>query len=117
MAAVWFPYPATPHSGAPKITSHISIPQFSQFTMEEAIPVASLTNQIQEYHMCNIPDVQKNVNFIMEHLNDPNFNLSHPPSFTSDIAEEPTRINDQDGNEAIYFDKSDLFYPPPISPF
>ena len=84
MAVVWFPYPATPHSGAPKITSHISIPQFNQFTMEEAIPVASLTNQIQEHHMCNIPDVQKNVNFIMEHLNDPNFNLSHPPSFTSD---------------------------------
>jgi hypothetical protein len=61
--------------------------------------------------MHNISDVQKNVNFIMEHLNDPNFNLSHPPSFASAIEEELTRRYGQDGNEAIYFDESDLFIP------
>jgi hypothetical protein len=80
--------------------------------MEEAIPSASLTNHIHDHHMHNIPDVQKNVNFIMEHLNDPNLDLSHPPSFTSAIDEGPTRRYHKDGDEAIYFDKSDtLFYP------
>ena len=32
----------------------------------------------------NIPDVPEDVDFIMEHLNDPNYDLnSRPPSFTS----------------------------------
>jgi len=32
----------------------------------------------------NVPDVPEDVDFIMEHLNDPNFDLkSRPPSFTS----------------------------------
>jgi hypothetical protein len=80
--------------------------------MEEAIPSTSLTNHIHDHHMHNISDVQKNVNFIMEHLNDPNLDLSHPPSFTSAIEEGPTRRYHKDGDEAIYFDKSDtLFYP------
>lgn len=76
--------------------------------MEEAIPGASSTKQIHNSHVHNIPGVQKNVDFIMEHLNDPNFDLSHPPSFTS-IEEEPTRRYGQDDNDAIYFDKSNLF--------
>lgn len=77
--------------------------------MEEEIPIAS-KKQIHDPQVHNISDVQKNVNLIMEHLNDPNFNLSHSPSFTSAI-EEQTRRYGQDGNEAISFDKSDLFYP------
>jgi hypothetical protein len=32
----------------------------------------------------NVPDVPEDIDFIMEHLNDPNFDLkSRPPSFTS----------------------------------
>lgn len=73
--------------------------------MEEAIPGASLTNHIHDHHMHNILDVQKNADFIMEHLNDPNIDLSQPPSFNSAIGEEPTK-----GNKAIYFDKSDTLF-------
>jgi len=59
-------------------------------------------------HKHNISDVQNNVNFIMEHLNDPNFDLSHPPLLPSAIEEEQTMKYGQDGNEANYFEKSDL---------
>jgi hypothetical protein len=80
--------------------------------MEEAMPYTSLTKQIHDAHACNTPesaDVQKNIDFIMKHLNDPNFDLSHPPSFTSSIEEEPARSYSQDSDETIYFDESDLF--------
>ena len=80
-------------------------------TMEQAIPTASLTKQIHDPHACNIPDVQKNIDFIMEHLNDPNFDISHAPSSTPATEEEVARRYGQHGGEAIYFDESDLFYP------
>jgi len=48
----------------------------------------------------------------MEHLNDPNFDLSHPPSFTSSIKEEPTKRYGRDGHEGFDFDELELFYPP-----
>lgn len=77
--------------------------------MEKAIPSTSLTKHIDDVHAYNTPDVQKNIDFIMKHLNDPNFDLSHPPSSTSSIEEEPIRSYSQDSNEAFYFDESDLF--------
>ena len=79
--------------------------------MEKAMCSTSLTKQTDEPHVRNIPGVQKNVDFIMEHLNDPNLDLSHPPFYSSPIKEEPTTRYGQNGNVGIYFDKSDLFHP------
>lgn len=82
--------------------------------MEEAIPNASLTKQIHDSHACNISDVQKNFDFIMEHLNDPNFDISHAPFSTSATEEGVARRYGQHGSE---IDESDLFYPSIISHF
>ena len=75
--------------------------------MEEAIPNASLTKQIHDPHMHHIPESQSHADFVMEHLNNPNFDLSHLPPLTSSIEKE-LRFG-QDGNEEIYFEESDLF--------
>jgi len=75
--------------------------------MEKAIPSDSSTKQTHDTHTRNIP-VQKNVDFIMEHLNDPNFDLVHPPSFSE---EHQTRSHvRQGGNVENNFEKSGLFY-------
>ena len=59
--------------------------------------------------MCSIPDVQKNADFIMEHLNDPNFDLEHPPSFPAAIEHQTRRHVREDGNVEHKF-KSAFFY-------
>jgi hypothetical protein len=56
-------------------------------TFEEASPYASSLQNIQmgDLHARRVPDVPEDVNFLMEHLNDPNFDLtrSRPPSFST----------------------------------
>jgi hypothetical protein len=50
----------------------------------------------------SISGIQKNAEFIMEHLNDPNFDLTCPPSFIPVVEEESTRrYIGEDGNSAI----------------
>ena len=59
-----------------------------------------------DIHTCNIPDVQKDAEFIIENLNDPNFDLSQLPSSISIIEEEMTkRYVDQDCHGAINLDE------------
>ena len=77
--------------------------------MEEAEHYTSATKQV---HTCNIPDIQKDVEFVVEHLNDPNFDLSQVPS--SAIEEESTkRYGNEDEVDAVAFDESVLFHPRP----
>ena len=78
---------------------------------EEMIACTSATKEAHDRHMPKIPEVEKDVDFIMEHLNDPNFDLSYPPSFASPIEEEPTKK--YIGEEVIDFYESAL-YPLPI---
>jgi hypothetical protein len=60
------------------------------------------TQQVFDLHAHSISGVQKNVEFIMEHLNDPNFNLTCPPSFIPGVEEESTRrYISEDGNGTI----------------
>jgi len=80
--------------------------------MDEVQPYTSETKQVHDVHMRNISDVQRDVEFIMEHLNDPNFDLSRLPSSISVLEEEPTeRYVGDDGGGSIDFDKSVRFYP------
>jgi len=75
--------------------------------MEEAKPNTSSTEQVHDLHVRNIPDVlvQKDLEFVMEHLNDPNFDLSWLPSSISVIEDELTRSYvGEDSNGAIDFD-------------
>jgi len=48
--------------------------------MEEARLQASTTKQVHGVQTRNIPDIQKDAEFVMEHLNDPNFDLTQLPS-------------------------------------
>jgi len=48
--------------------------------MEEMRPYTSATKQVNNFHMNHMPDIQKDAKFIMEHLNDPNFDLTQLPS-------------------------------------
>jgi hypothetical protein len=74
--------------------------------MEEAKPNTSSTQQVHDLHARNTLDVQKDVEFIMEHLNDPNFDLSRVPSSISVVEEESTRrYFGEDNNGAIDFDE------------
>ncbi|KIM38250.1 hypothetical protein M413DRAFT_30368 [Hebeloma cylindrosporum] len=73
--------------------------------MEEEKPWASSTDPIHTVNTGNIPNVRKHAEFIMEHLNDPNFDISQFPSSNSVVGEEPTqRFVGEDGNGAIAFD-------------
>jgi hypothetical protein len=75
--------------------------------MEEAIPSDSSAKQIHDTHTRSIPDVQENADFIMEHLNDPNFDLVHPPSFPAAIEEHQTRRDvRKDGNVENNFESA-----------
>ncbi|KAF4623976.1 hypothetical protein D9613_001694 [Agrocybe pediades] len=56
--------------------------------MEDTRPYSSSTEQIDQHAHFRariVPDVPEDVDFLMEHLNDPNFDLkkNHPPSFES----------------------------------
>ena len=65
-------------------------------------------------HTRSIPDIQKNAEFIMEHLNDPNFDLTQRPSF--DVEEESAKRHiGEDGNGGINFEESVVFYPTPLN--
>lgn len=53
----------------------------------------------------NVPDVPEDVDFVMEHLNDPNFNLSRPPSFISVVEKQSTKKYDgEDGEVESHFE-------------
>ena len=61
-------------------------------------------------HTRNMPDVQKDVEFVMEHLNDPNFDLTQLPS--SVVEEESTKKHvGENGSGGINFDESVLCSP------
>lgn len=69
--------------------------------IEEEKPCTS-----HDVHTCNIPDIQKDAEFIMEHLNDLNFDLSQLPSSIFVVEEEMTkRYVDQDCHGAIDLDE------------
>ena len=85
----------------------------------EAKPCTSLTKQVNNVHTRNIPDIQKDAEFIMEHLNDPNFDLSQLPSSIPVVEGETTkRYVGEDGNGAISINEWALLLSfPPFSPF
>lgn len=68
--------------------------------MEQARPYASSTEQIDLSNLRtrSVPDVPEDVDFMMEHLNDPNYDLhkSRPPSFES-IEKGQKKAYDTDG--------------------
>ena len=68
--------------------------------MEEGRPYASE----QVLRQRNVPDVPEDVDFVMEHLNDPNFNLSRPPSFISVVEKRSTKKFDEDGEAESHFE-------------
>jgi len=79
--------------------------------MEEARSSISSTQQVYALYAHNIPDDQKNVDFVMKHLNDPNFDLSRLPSPISVIEEQLTKRNfGEDSNDSMYFDEWALLY-------
>ena len=53
----------------------------------------------------NVPDVPEDVDFVMEHLNDPNFNLSRPPSFISVVDNKSTKKYDGEAESQIDYDR------------
>ena len=77
--------------------------------MEEARFNISATKQVHNVHTCNMPDLQKDVKFVMEHLNDPNFNLTQLPS--SVVEESTKRYVGKDRSGAINVDESIIFCP------
>jgi len=61
--------------------------------------------------MHNTPDVQKDVELVMEHLNDPNFDLTQLPSAVVEEESTSNRYVGDDGSGAINVDESVVFYP------
>ena len=78
--------------------------------MEEAIPYTSATKEVNNFHTRNMPDIQKDVEFVMEHLNDPNFDLTQLPSSVIE-GESNNRHTGDDGSGAINVDESVVFCP------
>jgi len=83
--------------------------------MEKPTPHTSSTEHAYVVHTRNIPDVQKDTEFIMAHLNDPNFDLSRLPSSISVLEEETTEryvgVDDStSGASDVIFEKSSSFY-------
>ena len=72
--------------------------------MEEATPYTSAIKQVNNLHMRNMPDIQKDAEFVMDHLNDPNFNLTQPPSSVIE-GESNNRYVGDDGNGAMHVDE------------
>jgi len=73
--------------------------------MEEAGPYSVTKQAHDDVHMRNIPDTKRDVEFVMEHLNDPNFDISQLP--TSLVEEESTKR--YDGSGSVNLDESVLF--------
>ena len=91
--------------------------------MEELKPYTSATApddlRMDDLRASNVPNDPEDVDFVMEHLNDPNFNLSRPPSsLISDV--EPHLESDSHSTSkagfknptAIDFDESVFIYSP-----
>jgi len=74
--------------------------------MEKEKPHTSAT---VNRHMCNMPNSQKDAEFVMEHLNDPNFDLTQLPSSVVE-GESTNRYVGDDGGGAINVDESVVFY-------
>jgi hypothetical protein len=82
--------------------------------MEEEIPNTSSPQQVHDLHARSMPGIQKDVDFIMEHLNDPNFDLSRLPSSISVVGELTKNYAGGNGNLEVDLDGSVLLY---LSPF
>ena len=79
--------------------------------MEEAIPYTSATKEVNNFHTRNMPDIQKDAEFVMEHLNDPNFDLTQLPSSVIE-GESNNRYVGHDVSGTIpCVDESVIFYP------
>jgi hypothetical protein len=81
--------------------------------MEEARLNISVTKQVHNVHTRNMPDAQKDAEFVMEHLNDPNFDLTQLPS---SVVESTNRYVGEDGSGAMNVDELAIFYPSPLIP-
>jgi len=75
--------------------------------MEEARPYTSGTKWI---HMRDMLMSKNDVEFIMEHLNDPHFDLTQLPSSVIEIGSTNEYVGDDDSG-AINVDKSVTFHP------
>ena len=75
--------------------------------MEEEKPYTSATKKDHGVYTPNIPHIQKDVEFVMKHLNDPNFDISRLPSTISATEKEITdnRYVGEDGGGTIDFDE------------
>jgi len=73
--------------------------------MEEAMPYTSATKQVNNFHTRNMPHIQKDAKFVMEHLNDPNFDLTQLPSSVVK-GESTNRYVGNDGSGTTHVDKS-----------
>jgi len=78
--------------------------------MEEARLYTSATKQVDDLHTRNMPDIQKDTEFVMEHLNDPNFDLTQLPSYIVEGESTKGDVGD-DRSGAINVDESVVFYP------
>ena len=94
--SLWFPRSSLPH---------LQILAQATQKMQEAELCTSSTKQVHNVHTRNIPDVQEDVEFIMEHLNDPNFDLTQLPSSIPVIEETTERYVGEDSNGAMGFDE------------
>jgi len=70
--------------------------------MEEARPYISPTKCVNDFHACNMPAIQKDAEFVMEHLNDPNFDLTQLPSSVIE-GESTNRYIGDVGESAIFY--------------
>jgi len=59
-----------------------------------------------------MPDAQKDAKFVMEHLNDPNFDLTQLPS----VVESTNGYVGEDGSGAMNVDESVILYPSSLIP-
>jgi len=69
------------------------------------------TERAHDLRVCNNPNILEDVNFIMEHLNDPNFNLE--PRFESDLSSISRVVS----RESIDLEESVVLYLPSLYPF
>jgi hypothetical protein len=74
------------------------------------IPDTSATKQFNNSHAGNMPDFQKDVEFVMVHLNDPNFDLTQLPSCALEDKSTNRYVGDDDIG-AMNVDESVALYP------
>ena len=83
--------------------------------MDEVMPCNSVTTKVHDRYMHKISAIQEDVDFIRKHLNNPNFDLSHPPSYAFVNGMEST---ERYAGNSTYIDMSAIFYPfPPLPTF